>query len=131
MVARLARHKAHLLARRLLQHDPQAHDAYFVFGFTEYMLSWIPSALRGFVRIPGAAGDRNKAIRDCRIAAQSGWYFQEFARRTLVDLYIEAGQLADARKLLHELTAEFPENKMLRADSVRLDRTSSRTARAL
>ncbi len=112
--------RAHALARRLLEDDPSAHDAYFVFGFTEFLLSRIPAAVRGFARIPGATGDRKKALRYCQIAAESGWYFREFARRTLVDLYLEDGRPLEGLKLLNELVSEFPGNPLLRADCERL-----------
>lgn len=108
--------RAHVLARKLLEREPSAHDAYFVFGSTEYLISRIPGPVRPFVRIPGIAGDKKKAIRFCEIAAASGWYFQEFARRTLVNLYVEEGRLVDAVELIGELAAEFPGNAMLRAD---------------
>jgi hypothetical protein len=108
--------RAHVLARRLLEREPSAHDAYFVFGSTEYLISRIPAPVRPFASIPGIAGDKKKAIRFCEIAAASGWYFQEFARRTLVNLYVEEGRLADAVQLIGELAAEFPGNAMLRAD---------------
>jgi hypothetical protein len=83
--------RAQMLARRLLEREPSAHDAYFVFGSTEYLVSRIPAPVRAFARIPGVAGDKKKAVRFCEIAAASGWYFQEFARRTLVNLYVEEG----------------------------------------
>jgi hypothetical protein len=112
--------RAHKLARRLLECEPLAHDAYFVFGSTEYLISRIPEPVRAFVHVPGVAGDKKKAIRFCEIAAASGWYFQEFARRTLVNLYVEEGRLTDAAHLLGELADEFPGNAMLRADQARL-----------
>jgi hypothetical protein len=112
--------RAHLLARRLLEREPSAHDAYFVFGSTEYLVSRIPALVRPFAHIPGVAGDKKKAVRFCEIAAASGWYFQEFARRTLVNLYVEEGRLKDAVRLIGELVAEFPGNQMLRDDQVRL-----------
>lgn len=112
--------RAHALARRLLEREPAAHDAYFVFGSTEYLISRIPAPVRPFVRVPGVSGDKKKAIRFCEIAAASGWYFQEFARRTLVNLYVEEGRLADAAQLIGELAAEFPGNPMLRVDRERL-----------
>ncbi len=30
--------RAYMVARRLLEQDPQAHDAYFVFGSTEHLV---------------------------------------------------------------------------------------------
>ena len=108
--------RANVLARKLLEREPAAHDAYFVFGSTEYLISRVPAPVRPFVRIPGIAGDKKKAVQFCEIAAASGWYFQDFARRTLVNLYVEEGRLSDAVTLIGELAAEFPGNAMLRAD---------------
>jgi hypothetical protein len=116
-----------VLARRLLEREPLAHDAHFVFGSTEYLISRIPFPARSLARIPGVAGDRKKAIHSCLIAAESGWYFREFARRTLVNLYVEEGRLADALRLLGELAEEFPGNPMLRTDYQRLQAQSRRS----
>ncbi len=108
--------RAHKLARRLLEREPSAHDAYFVFGSTEYLISRVPTPVRAFTHIPGVSGDKKKAIGFCEIAAASGWYFQDFARRTLVNLYTEEGRLRDAVQLIGQLVTEFPGNPMLRAD---------------
>lgn len=116
------------LARRLLEKEPAAHDAYFVFGSTEYLWSRIPGAVRAFVRIPGVRGDRGKAIEWCRIAAQSGWYCQDFARRTLVNLYAEEGRLTEAIELLGRMAEEFPGNSLLRVDLGTLKAVAARKA---
>jgi hypothetical protein len=112
--------RAHVLARRLLEREPAAHDAYFVFGSTEYLISRIPAPVRALIHVPGVDGDKKKAVSFCEIAAATGWYFREFARRTLVNLYVEEGRLADAVELIGELAAEFPGNAMLREDHARL-----------
>ena len=112
--------RAQMLARRLLEREPAAHDAYFVFGSTEYIIARVPAPMRAFTRIAGVAGDKKRAIKFCEITAASGWYFREFARRTLVNLYVEEGRLTDAVQLIGELATEFPGNPMLRAEHVRL-----------
>jgi hypothetical protein len=114
--------RAHAMARALIDRDPSAHDADFVFGFTEYLVSRVPSALREFARIPGVAGDRRKAIVHCRVAAASGWYFQEFARRTLVNLYVDEGRQPEALTILGGLVEEFPGSALLRLDWEKLRR---------
>jgi hypothetical protein len=104
--ARLA--NAH--ARRLLKIDPQAHDAYFVIALTEYMVHRIPALLRPFTPIEGIRGDHKKAMRYCRLVLESGHYFQEFARRLMVDLYLDDGDRASALHELKILADEFPFN---------------------
>jgi tetratricopeptide (TPR) repeat protein len=103
--------KANAHARHLLNIDPSADDAYFVLGMTEYMVHRIPSIIRPFAPIEGIRGELPKAIRYCQRALQSGNYFQEFARRLLVDLYLDEGRRADALTEIRRLADEFPENR--------------------
>jgi hypothetical protein len=71
--------QAQYLARRMIEIDPRAHDAYFVFGSTEYLLSRIPGPVRGLVRVRGASGDRRKAIAFCQAAKLLGGLAEEFS----------------------------------------------------
>jgi len=97
-------------ARHLLKIDPTAHDAYFVLAMTEYMVHRIPAFLRPFAAIEGIRGDRKTAIRHCRTVLASGYYFQEFARRLLADLYQDEGDRVNAMHELKILAAEYPGN---------------------
>jgi hypothetical protein len=97
-------------ARRLLREDPDAHDAYFVLAITEYMIHRIPSFVRPFTPIEGVRGDRKKAMSYCQSALEGGHYFQEFARRLLVDLYLDEGDRAHALREMKVLAKEFPLN---------------------
>ena len=112
--------RAHSMAKRLLEREPLAHDAYFVFGSTEYLVARVPAPMRSFTRVAGVAGDRKKAIACCQTAARSGWFFQEFARRTLANLYIDEGRLAEDERILAALVEEFPGNQILRSDWLKL-----------
>lgn len=112
--------RAHELAGRMLKCDATAHDGYFVLGSTEYLLSRIPGPVRSFIGVRGASGDKKKAIAFCQTAAKSGWFFREFARRTLVNLYVEENRQVEAEKILGELAEEFPGNPFLRADLMKL-----------
>jgi hypothetical protein len=118
--------RAYCFARRLLEHEPLAYDAHFVFGSTEYLVSRIPAPVRPFVDIPGVTGDRRKAIGYCQIAAKSGLYFRELASRALVNLYLEDDRPAEALSLLGELADEFPGNRTLRADWIGLQARAGR-----
>jgi len=91
-----------------------------VLGSTEYLLSRIPGPVRSFISVRGASGDKKKAIAFCEMAGKSGWFFQEFARRTLVNLYVEENRSAEAEKILGEMAEEFPGNPFLRADLMKL-----------
>jgi hypothetical protein len=97
-------------ARQLLKADPQAQDAYFVLAITEYMIHRVPAILRVFTPIEGIDGDRKKAMGYCQDAIKSGHYFREFARRLLVDLYLDEGDRTRALREMKRLAAEYPGN---------------------
>jgi hypothetical protein len=98
-------------ARHLLKIDPQAQDACFVRAMTEYMVHRIPGFLRPFTPIEGIRGDLHRAIRHCQAVLHAGHYFQEFARRLLVDLYLDDGNRAHALHEMRILAAEYPGNR--------------------
>ena len=54
---------AGLHARQLLEVNPEAHDAYYVIGFSEYVLAHVPAIIRPFARIPGVLGEKPRAIQ--------------------------------------------------------------------
>jgi hypothetical protein len=111
---------AHSHARKLLRIEPQAHDAYFVLAITEYMVLRIPALLRPFTPIEGIRGDREKAMRYCQIVMESGHYFQEFARRLMVDLYLDEGDRVHALMEMKVLAAQFPGNAAFMKDLKKL-----------
>jgi hypothetical protein len=97
-------------ARRLLDTDPKAYDAYYVIGFSEYILSQLPAFIRPFTRIPGIVGQKSRAIQFLEAAARSGRYLQDFARQMLVTIFLEERRPNDAVKVLETLAKDFPGN---------------------
>jgi hypothetical protein len=116
--ARLA--SAH--ARHLLRIDPDAHDAYFVLAVTEYLVHRIPSIFRPLAPIEGIRGDRGRAMHYCRDVVNGGHYFQEFARRLLVDLYLDEGDRVHALREIKVLASEFPGNAGIMKDLRKLSK---------
>jgi hypothetical protein len=111
---------AHAYALRLLKMDPSAEDACFVLAITEYMIHRIPLLLHPFTSINGVRGDRRKAIEYCRRVIKGGHYFEEFARRLLVDLYLDEGKRGQAVEELNILALQFPENAGIMKDLKKL-----------
>jgi hypothetical protein len=107
-------------ARELLALNSQAYDAYFVIGFSEHLIQKIPAVFRPFTKIPGIAGENGRAIQFLEAAAHQGWYFREFARQTLLTVYLEEGRNQDMLKTLDALAAEFPQNEVYRSEWFRL-----------
>jgi hypothetical protein len=117
--------QAHIQARRLLELNPQAHDAYFVFGFSENLLSKVPSIFRPFAKIPGAVGKRDRAILFLEAAASGGFYYREFARQMLISLYLEDKRPQDALKAVTSLANDFPNNGSFQAELAKLQGTKT------
>jgi hypothetical protein len=107
--------EANLLGRKLLKANPAAHDAYCIFGSSEYLISRVPAAMRPFAKIPGVTGSRAKAIQFYEVASRTGRYYKEFARCMLVALYTEEGRASEALRTLSGLADEFSKNTAISA----------------
>lgn len=101
------------LGRRLLKTDPQAHDAYCIFAWSEYLISCVPAFVRPFAKIPGISGNRTKAIKFCEVSSKSGCYSREFAMCLLVALYSAEGQEEDALRVISEIARQYPKNAII------------------
>jgi hypothetical protein len=114
---------AGLQARRLLEVNPQAYDAYYVIGLSEYVIAQIPAIIRPFAKIPGVVGQKSRAIQFLEAAARSGFYLQDFARQMLVSIFLEERRPQDAVRLLEGLAKDFAGNAGYRAELERLKAT--------
>jgi hypothetical protein len=110
---------ATLHARQLLSLNANAHDAYFIIGFSEHLIQKIPAIFRPFAEIPGIVAENARAIQFLEAAAQGGCYFREFARQTLLIVYSEGGRKQDVLRILDALAREFPCNEVYRAEWLR------------
>jgi hypothetical protein len=111
---------ASLQARRLLEVNPEAYDAYYVIGLSEYVIAQIPALLRPFARIPGIVGQKSRAMQFLEAVATSGFYLQDFARQMLVSIYLEERRPLDARRWLEALSRDFTGNAGFRTELERL-----------
>jgi hypothetical protein len=113
-------------ARRLLEVNREAYDAYYVIGLSEYVLSQVPELLRPVARIPGVVGERRRAVQFLEAAARDGCYFQDFARQMLVTIYVEERRMGDALRVAEGLARDFPGSVGFRAELERLSEESAR-----
>jgi hypothetical protein len=111
---------ATLQARRLLEVNARAYDAYYVIGLSEYVVANIPALVRPFAKIPGIVGQKSRALQFLEAAAREGCYLQDFARQMLVSIYLEERRREDAVRLLEGLAKEFTGNAGYRAELERL-----------
>lgn len=107
---------------RLLEVDPQAHDAYLNKGFSEYLIGSFPFFLKWVVKIDGVEGDKEKGLRLLEIAARDGRYLKSFAQMLLASFYQKEGRREDSARILHALLESHPNNEVFRRELDKLSR---------
>jgi hypothetical protein len=107
-------------AQRLLTLCPDCYDAYVATGISEYLIGSRPAPVRWILRARGFAGDKRGGIKKLQLAAQHGRYLAPFARILLTIAYLRDKQPQQARVLLTELKAEFPQNMLFAWELERL-----------
>jgi hypothetical protein len=99
-------------ASELLAIDPSAQDAYLALGTSNYIIGCLPSYKRAFLWVGGIHGDRAKGIQQLQLTAEGGRYLRPFAKILLALAYEREHQMDEARRLLADLTSEFPANPL-------------------
>jgi len=113
-------------AQRLLKINPQFIDAYLTTGLTEYLLGSLPFYVRWFVHFDGVNGSKTQGIDNLQLVARSGHYLRPFAKILLAMVYLREKQPRETQKLLIALTAEYPENPLLRKELVKVSKQLAR-----
>jgi hypothetical protein len=107
-------------AQQLLKINPQFIDAYLTTGLTEYLLGSLPFYVRWFVHFDGVNGSKTQGIENLQLVARSGHYLRPFAKILLAIVYMREKQPRETQKLLAGLTAEYPENALLRRELIKV-----------
>lgn len=109
-------------AVRLLQIEPDFHDAYLTTGINEYLIGSLPFFIRWFVRMDGVQGSKRQAFVNLELVAEKGRYLGPFAKILLSIICLREKQPEKARALLAELSARYPENPLLRKELAKVTR---------
>ena len=110
-------------ARRLIAADPEAYDAYFTFGFSEYLVGSLPFFARWFMKLDGVQGDKRKGLEELETAADKGRFLKPFARMMLAMFYTREKRPNDTRRHLEALAAEYPGNPAVKAELARMEQS--------
>lgn len=108
--------KSHIWAKKLLDLKPPVTDAYMTFGTAEYIVGSLPFFLRWFVHMDSVEGSKKKGIDELELVAKQGKYYGPFARMLLAVIAMREKRPADAESLLASLSAEYPQNPLLREE---------------
>lgn len=98
--------------------EPELYDAQLGLGMFDYYVATIPK-FAGWLAKVFLGGDRERGIREIKIAAEKGQYSKLAAQLILVEIYLEddfgARDTAEGLKLTREIHARFPTSPMLDA----------------
>lgn len=118
--------KATGYAQRLLTVCPDCYDAYVTTGVGKYLIGSRSVPVRWILRASGLTGNKSAGITDLWIAAQHGYYLAPFAEILLSIAYVRDKEPQQARVLLADLRAQFPENSLFGWELERLDEVVER-----
>ena len=108
-------------ARKLLAVRPDSADAYLALGAANYLLGSLPWHKRAVLWLGGISGNREDGMRQLGVTAEQGHYLKPFAKILLALTALREKQPSLTRRLLEELSAEFPANPLFRRELSLLD----------
>lgn len=108
--------------RRLLKVAPSVTDGYVALGAANYILACLPSYKRALLWFGGMQGDRKRGMEQLAEAARNGLYLAPYAKILLALASVREKRIGEARRLMNELTIEFPESPLFARERAKIDR---------
>lgn len=98
--------------------EPELYDAQLGLGMFDYYVATIPK-FAGWLAKVFLGGDRERGIKEIRIAAEKGQYSKIAAQLILVEIYLEddfgARNTAEGLRLTRAIHEKYPDSPMLNA----------------
>ena len=123
--------RAYAEQQRVLALDPSRSDAGLIVGLYRYGVSTLSLPMRLLARIAGFDGGRERGLGLVERAAAYASETQTNARFALVLLYNREGRHADALRVIRELQARYPRNRLLWLEAAGTALRAGRPADAL
>jgi len=117
-------------AKRLLELQPDAADAWLAIGSTNYLIGALPGYMRFVLWFGRITGNKELGLQQLQIAAGKGHYLRPFAKIFLALAAMREKKEDLARKQLSDLIAEFPGNPMFAEELARLNERTASSRRA-
>jgi hypothetical protein len=115
-----AARRSHKYAVELIARYPEFVDSHLTTGLTEYLVGSLPFFIRWFVRFEHVRGSKEQAVINLNKVARDGRYLGPFARILLAVVHLREKRPHLAIELLEQLTQDFPENRLLREELIKL-----------
>jgi len=102
--------------RRAVKLEPELYDAVLGLGMFDYYVATIPKFAGWLAKIV-LGGDRERGLKQIRLAAEKGRYAKVTAQMILVEIYLEdpfgAYNPKEGLRLMREVHAQYPGSQML------------------
>jgi tetratricopeptide (TPR) repeat protein len=105
--------RAYAEHERVLELNPQRHDADLVIGTYRYLVSGLPLPARWVAYIVGFGGGKDAGIKQLQQAAAYPSDAQTDARIALLLIFNRDGRFDEALALVHDLERTYPRNRLL------------------
>jgi tetratricopeptide (TPR) repeat protein len=102
---------------KVLALDPSRKDAGLIVGTYRYVVATLSLPARWVAYIAGFGGDKTKGLKFVEDASRYPGDVQVDAKFALMLLYNREGRYLDALRVIGELMAEFPRNRILRLEA--------------
>jgi tetratricopeptide (TPR) repeat protein len=116
---------------RCLELDPRRKDAGLIVGLYRYGVSQLSLPKRLLARMAGFSGGRDEGIRLVEEAAAFPSDIQTNALFSLIIIYNREGRHADALRVIRQLQAKYPRNRLLALEAGSTALRAGRAADAL
>jgi tetratricopeptide (TPR) repeat protein len=107
--------KGFSMLRDLVKEKPDLYDAYLGTGIFDYLLAKIPSGYAWVLKILGYGGDKEKGIKELKIAEEKGMYTRTEAALYLSQFLMFEDRFTEAFLYIKKLIKEYPENSLFLA----------------
>lgn len=101
--------------RRSIKVEPEMYDSYLGLGMFDYYVDTIPRFAGWLAKIM-LGGDRERGLREIKVAADKGHFARTAAQLILIEIYTEddfgARNTAESERLLREIRARYPDSPM-------------------
>jgi tetratricopeptide (TPR) repeat protein len=103
--------------RKVLQLDPNYHDAEITIGMYDYILGDLPWLYRQMAKVGGFSGSKKRGIATLEGITRAGKWAQDDARVLLLPLYKREKRFADAATVARELATKYPRNYIFKLET--------------
>ena len=116
--------------RKVMQLDPNYHDAEITIGMYDYILGDLPWLYRQMAKVGGFSGSKKRGIATLEGITREGKWAQDDARVLLLPLYKRERRFADAAATARALAAKYPRNYIFKLETADALVSQAETLRA-